>query len=340
MKTFNMTKISVILPIYNVEKYLEDCLNSIINQTLNDIEIICIDDGSTDNSLAILNEYAKKDSRITILTQKNQGAAVARNKGLDIAKGEYLSILDSDDFFELNMLEQMYNKAINTDVDIVICKSRSYDDKTKVFGAMNWALREYLLPEKDIFNYCDVSKYLFQFTVPWVWNRLIKKNFVEKNNLRFQNLKNTNDFYFGSMSLVLAEKITILPEVLVNYRINNNNRTTECVEQGMFCFAKSSRKFRYECIKRNIFSSIEQSFVSWCLEKAFVILLSIKNKKNRHKFKKYLKKYYFKILDVKNKPKEYFYSNLYDRIQEIYHPMYKIKKNIQRFIIAIKIQYK
>lgn len=92
-----MTKVSIIIPIYNVEKYLSQCLESIANQTLKDIEIICIDDGSTDNSLNILNEYKNKDKRFVILTQHNEGAANARTKGMKIAKGEYIGFVDSDD---------------------------------------------------------------------------------------------------------------------------------------------------------------------------------------------------------------------------------------------------
>ena len=93
-------KVSVIIPVYNVEDYLRQCLDSVINQTLKDIEIICVDDGSTDKSLEILHEYEKKDSRITVLTQKNQYAGVARNVGMSVATGKYFVFLDSDDFFE------------------------------------------------------------------------------------------------------------------------------------------------------------------------------------------------------------------------------------------------
>lgn len=93
-----MIKVSVIIPVYNVEKYLEECLDSIINQTLKEIEIICIDDGSTDSSLNVLENYKKKDKRIIVLQQQNLGAGAARNKGLDLARGKYLSFLDADDF--------------------------------------------------------------------------------------------------------------------------------------------------------------------------------------------------------------------------------------------------
>ena len=102
-----MVKVSVIIPVYNVEKYLEECLNSIVYQTLNDIEIICINDGSTDNSLKILNSYAENDNRITVISQKNQGHAKATNVGINMSKGEYLYLMDSDDIVKLNMLEDI-----------------------------------------------------------------------------------------------------------------------------------------------------------------------------------------------------------------------------------------
>ncbi len=117
-----MPKVSVIIPVYNVEKYLRQCLDSVVNQTLKDIEIICIDDGSTDNSLNILKEYAAKDSRVKLIIQKNQGVSAARNQGLRAISGEYYLFIDSDDWIDEQMLENMYNKAIDDSVDLVICK--------------------------------------------------------------------------------------------------------------------------------------------------------------------------------------------------------------------------
>ena len=153
-----MPKVSVIIPVYNVEKYLRECLNSVINQTLKDIEIILVDDGSTDSSLSICQEYAKKDDRIIVLTQQNQGAAVARNNGIKIAKGEYLSILDSDDYFDLSMLEKLYNKAVKDDLDITICRAQALNDLDKKISDMQYSVKEKYLPNKEIFNYKDVCK--------------------------------------------------------------------------------------------------------------------------------------------------------------------------------------
>ena len=114
-----MPKVSVIIPVYNVEKYLRECLDSVVNQTLKDIEIICINDGSPDNSLAILEEYAKKDSRIIVISQENSGVSTARNVGIDLAKGDYLYFIDADDYAEPDLLELSYQKALSTQCDIV-----------------------------------------------------------------------------------------------------------------------------------------------------------------------------------------------------------------------------
>lgn len=106
-----MAKVSVIIPVYNVEKYLRECLDSVINQTLSDIEIICVNDGSTDNSLAILEEYAQKDTRIKIISKRNEGAGKARQAAIKKASGEYLAFLDGDDYYKSDFVEKMYASA-------------------------------------------------------------------------------------------------------------------------------------------------------------------------------------------------------------------------------------
>nr|MCR4662874.1 glycosyltransferase [Endomicrobiaceae bacterium] len=109
-----MPKVSVIVPVYNVEQYLRQCLDSIINQTFKDFECICVNDGSTDNSLTILQEYSKKDNRIKIINQKNSGSSVSRNNGIKQALGQYVSFVDADDWITDNYLEILYNKIIET----------------------------------------------------------------------------------------------------------------------------------------------------------------------------------------------------------------------------------
>lgn len=217
-------KVSVIVPVYNVEKYLRQCLDSIINQTLDDIEIICVDDGSTDGSLSILREYTNKDSRIYILQQQNLRAGIARNNGLKIAKGKYLSFLDSDDFFELDMLEKMYNKAEEDKSDIVICSWNSYDEKRQKIA------RDFIIDKKYInmspFNPSDVADELFDIFKPNPWTKLFNHEFFRKNNLQFEGCVCCNDLTCICTALCLANKISVIDDICVHYRTCQSNNLT------------------------------------------------------------------------------------------------------------------
>ena len=127
-----MTKLSIIIPYRNVEKYISKCLSTVLYQSLEDIEVICINDASEDNSREIVRQYAQKDKRILMLeTNHESGQSYARNIGLEIASGEYVGFVDSDDWIELDMFEKLYNKAKSTDADITMCQTQLFDDKTQ-----------------------------------------------------------------------------------------------------------------------------------------------------------------------------------------------------------------
>ena len=205
-----MPKISVIMPVYRVEKYLNECIDSIINQTLQDIEIILIDDGSPDNCPQICDEYAQKDSRIKVFHQNNYGAANARNFGIKNATGKFLLILDSDDVFSPDLCQKLYKEAIKYNNDITICHSVEFDNNTNKEIPSDWIIKDFFLPEQHVFNYKDMSKHIIGFCQGWAWDKLYKTSFVRKHNLKFQNLKCTNDMYFVMLSLILAERISVI----------------------------------------------------------------------------------------------------------------------------------
>ena len=219
-------KVSVIIPVYNVESFLRDCLDSVVNQTLQEIEIICVDDGSTDGSLNILKEYAVKDKRFTIIRQKNQYSGIARNAGLTVAKGKYLSILDSDDFFELNMLEKMYDKAITEKADVCLCGAFLYDNLMKENVENKWSLNIYCALPKTSFALEDLPNNPFNLTTPSAWNKIFLRKFVSDKKLRFQNLRSCNDAYFTMVSLGLAHRICVCLEKFVHYRQNLSSSIT------------------------------------------------------------------------------------------------------------------
>ena len=211
-----MPKVSVIIPIYNVEKYLRQCLDSLVNQTLADIEIICINDGSTDGSLSILEEYASKDERIKVISQENQGQGVARNRGIELSSGEYIGFVDPDDWGELNMYEEMYSKAKFYDPDIVECTYNQYYEYSKKSKTRPNAI---LLQEDTIFNWKENPDYIFKSTNLSVWNKLYKSSFVKNNNIKFADTKLAQDHIFTIKSRIFANKIIFINKPLYNYRI-------------------------------------------------------------------------------------------------------------------------
>ena len=171
----NNPKVSVIIPVYNAERYLKQCLDSIINQTLKEIEIICVDDGSTDSSLEILKKYEKKDGRVQIIQQKNQFAGVARNNGLKIARGKYVFFIDSDDFCEISLLNSVFLVAEKNNVDIVAFDHYLYDEKNKTNKRIyDVNYRNIIEKKNNIFNYKDFPTRIMSSINPVPWNKLIK----------------------------------------------------------------------------------------------------------------------------------------------------------------------
>lgn len=210
-------RVSVIIPVHNSDQFLRQCLDSISSQTLRDIEIICVDDGSTDGSMAILEDYSSLDSRFVILHQECLGAAEARNKGLKIARGEWLAFLDSDDFFEPTMLEETYATGVASNADIVCFPANSYEQTTGKITFMPWTLKTSLIPETPC---CTSELYdrLFQIVKPQPWTKLFRCSFIRGAGIEYQNLHNSNDLYFTFMALSLSKKLAWVEKPLVNYR--------------------------------------------------------------------------------------------------------------------------
>ncbi len=263
-------KVSVIIPVYNVEQYLRECLNSVIKQTLKEIEIICVDDGSTDNSLDILREYAEKDHRITIITQKNLHAGVARNAGLAIAKGEYLSFLDSDDFFELNMLEETYNLAKKENTEIVFYQYKKYNNETRKIEQTEGI--NILFPtNKDgysVQNTKDIADKLFTICNPMPWNKLLKHSFITDEQIYFQSLKASNDVYFSLVAIACANKIALLYKPYVYYRHNRKDSLKNNRDKAPLNFYDAYKAIYQTLRHKNIYETYQTTFLNSLMSSA------------------------------------------------------------------------
>lgn len=211
---------SIIIPVYNVELYLRECLDSVLNQTFADWEVVCIDDGSTDGSLAIVEEYADKDSRIRALSQKNAGTAAARNTGLKAAKGDYIFFLDSDDWLEKNALQAIVDNLNGEDV---LCFSgRRYFEVTDSYNPADELPKRQYKHGMDYYNENALLNRDFAFVC--VVLRVYKRTFVMGNNLFFDEDVSYEDNLWVPITLYNAQTVKVIPDVLYIYRVREGSK--------------------------------------------------------------------------------------------------------------------
>ena len=272
-------KVSVIIPVYNAEKYLRECLDSVVGQTLQDIEIICVDAGSTDSSAAIIAEYQAVDSRVVFITDKGRlDAGSARNIGMEYASGKYLSILDADDFFEKEMLEETYKKACSLNADVVVYGAKKFDmRKLKVYD-MPWALKVNKCPGKDVFSPVEMKDHLFNSFQNWTWNKLFSREFIRRNNIAFQSIARTNDMAFVCQALAVAERIAIQPVAYTTYRVAAGGSLQDTNEKQPFAFWDAYKETKNRLETSGVYQLYEKSFCNRILSGYLYNLDTIKNK--------------------------------------------------------------
>lgn len=207
-------KISVIVPIYNVEKYLARCLDSVVGQTFRDIEIICVNDGSTDKSLSIAEQYAKKDGRISLINQENKGLSAARNVGMRIARGKYISFVDSDDWIDLDFLEKLYDAAESCGADAACSEIKRPHASGKNPYKLKFESSQVLSAVSDKYRVLEIPRRCY------VWNKIYLRSELERQNLRFVEGRMFEDVYFTPRFLFDCKKIITVPGVSYNYWAN------------------------------------------------------------------------------------------------------------------------
>lgn len=305
-----MVAVSVIIPVYNAGRYLQQCLDSIRNQTLKNIEIICVNDGSTDDSLSILQSAAQIDDRIIVVSQENSTAGAARNRGLEIATGKYLSFLDADDFFEENMLENAYQSAEENNADIVVFRSNRYDEGVGDYTDSNWTVKEEYLPQKKVFSHRNVQN-LFGCIMSWAWDKLFDADFIKQNELYFQSQPCINDLFFVYSALAKAQRIYFLNEILIHKRVNNPEAiTTNYSKSGNWCcFYNALKALRKQLIVWNIYGELRRDFVNYSLHYTLWNLDKFINVEVYKDFYNTVKNEWLENLDILSCPKEFFYNS-------------------------------
>lgn len=302
-----MIKVSVIIPVYNVETYLRQCVESVLKQTLKEIEIICVDDGSTDGSLDILKEYEAADPRLKVVCQKNAGAGAARNHGIRLAQGKYMSFLDSDDFFEPDMLEEAYNRAEEVRADFVVFNSDQYHMDRQAFVEVPWVLRKKEIPPYAPFTYRQLTGNVFKTFVGWAWDKLYLRSFVEEHQLLFQEQRTSNDMLFVFSALVVAKRIAIVDKVLAHQRRGGGQSLSVTREKSWTCFYDALTALKKRLVDENIFWELEQDFVNYALHFSLWNLNSLAEPTHQMLYDK-LHDEWFQELGITGRDASYFYD--------------------------------
>jgi glycosyltransferase involved in cell wall biosynthesis len=256
-------KVSVCVPVYNMEAYLEDCIESLVNQTLKDIELIFVNDESSDRSLAILERYAKMYKNIKIISQKNTGLGGARNSALAIAQGEFVGFVDADDFVDECMYENLYEAAWTAKADLVICDLRFYpDDNTK---KSKWFTE---------FKGEVTAEFLNKNTQPW--NKIVSNDLIKKINFRFFE-KNGDGLYI--ILMLHANKILTIPNVLYNYRVGHASMSTNYKLEN-FAISIKSCEAQIELLKTTSYKESLKEYFEFRMIYVLLQALSIAALKN------------------------------------------------------------
>ena len=254
--------ISIIVPIYNVDKYLEECIESLRNQTYKNLEIILINDGSTDNSEQICRQEAKQDNRIVFINKKNGGSASAKNIGLKIAKGDYIAFVDSDDFIELDMIEYMVNTIKKYNSDIVQCKLRDYYTNTIYF-------KQEEINEKSM----DVKEFLYLILKQWenslFCNKLFKREVIE--NVFFKEGRCIDDEFFTYKCAINSKSIVTSNKIVYNYRMRKSGVMKSESSQKQILKDRVDYLYeRYERV-RKIYKDLDKDFLEHLLTYYLII---------------------------------------------------------------------
>lgn len=310
--------VSIVMPVYNAGRFLGETLDSLITQNLKNIEIICVDDGSTDNSMDILKRYSAADSRIRILTQEKQGAGAARNYGMSVAQGEYLLFLDADDIFNENLCNQAYYRCMTKKADVCLFGARRLNMQTLQTEPMNWVLQPSMIPAREPFSGAELAGKLFQITTGCPWSKMFRREFVQSTGILFQNLQNANDTYFVRTHMALAERIVTVNNALVTYRFNSGTNIQANKARAPFAFYEAFKAIKEELLKRGVYETFEQTYCNMVLKESLFNMKTTGDEAVKESIRELLVNEAFDYFGVKEHGEDYYYNKKeYQEMKEL-----------------------
>ena len=304
-------KISIIVPVFNSEDLLGNCLDSIKNQTLKDIEIICVDDGSNDNSLNILKEFESNDNRFKVYQQENSGAGTARNNGIGKSNGEYILFIDSDDFIEKETCEKLYEQANRLDCDLILFNSIRHFPNNRDLYLIHFKKNKDIDYHEKVFDYEYFRDRIFDGEYGVIWNKLYKSSFLKGKNIRFPKHKIYNDVEFHVKTTLLAKRISYVDGIFYHYnRQGHSSLQTSFVKTShAVVFFDVLYGIVDFLVENELFDNFKNEFVNFTIFELRNKLKSIDENSKQEFFEKTKEFYYFLGLDsdeINNIPFEYF----------------------------------
>lgn len=304
---------SIIVPVYNTREYLPQCLDSALGQCAGCVEIVCVDDGSTDGSLEYLLERSKEDDRISVFAQEHRGAGSARNYGIDHARGSFYHFLDSDDYLEDGILEKAINLMDDRGADVLVFQVLQHDMATGKCSIARNAFREENFPS-DTFSPAEMAERLFNTFLSWAHNKVFRADYIRCKGIRFQEVQRTNDLFFTNCALFNASKITVLPEVGLNYRSNQALSSQGTNSLYPFDFYKAFKELRKALVKSGQWRRYRKSFLNEAVHSTMYNLRSQKDADAFSRLYDFMRSKGFVSLGVGEIPgEEYFYREDYER---------------------------
>ena len=265
-------KVSVVMPIYNAGDYLTRAIGDVLSQTLSELELICVNDGSTDNSLSIIKSFMKKDQRIKLINQQNAGTSVARNVGLAAAVGQYIIFLDADDFFEKNLLKLLYEAAEKDSLDVAVAKFDIYNDSQDKFSLPMEEPHSGIFVDGSVSSKNEYPDFILSSTTGYVWNKLFRTTFVKNMEISFDpELYVFEDVCFVCSTLALAERVGRIDDILIHHRVYSEQSRARLFRKYYSQVPVVYKKLKDFLMQRGMYIPLKKSYLNFSAGRCYKI---------------------------------------------------------------------
>ena len=265
-------KVSVVMPIYNAGDYLTRAIGDVLRQSLTELELICVNDGSTDNSLSIIKSFMKKDQRIKLINQQNAGTSVARNVGIEAAVGQYIIFLDADDFYEKDLLKLLYEAAEKDNLDVAVARFDIYNDNQNKFSLPMEEPHSGIFVDGSVSSKNEYPDFILSSTTGYVWNKLFRTTFVKNMELAFDpELYVFEDVCFVCSALALAERVAKIDDILIHHRVYSEQSRARLFRKYYSQVPVVYKKLKDFLMKRGLYIPLKKGYLNFSAGRCYRI---------------------------------------------------------------------